>query len=109
MTDQTEHTSEAVGLKACPHCGGPAEAIQLHDDNYMIRCEDCWCQSPECERADHAVRAWNQRAPDADLVEALRRLADAADACDPRHDDPDNPLQEAVNAAYARLAKATAK
>ena len=41
-----------------------------------------------------------------ELYEALELLAEAADGCEPRREDPNYPLQALTDRAFAALAKA---
>ena len=61
-----------VRLKACPFCGGNAtlqrEYFELSEDElFYVRCEDCGGYS---ETPEEAIKAWNQRVLQPDLLEA---------------------------------------
>lgn len=76
MKNETQEV--VVTLKPCPHCGGPAETIHRNNDTYMVRCEECWCQSRDCADPQSAITAWDTRLqsnqPAAEgLVEAMAR------------------------------------
>ena len=109
MTDQTEHTSEAVGLKACPFCGGTEIGHQRKNGGMRQVCIECGACGPDVEGDEEIAAtwvalaiAWNQRAPDADLVEALANLL----AVKRGHGGT---LPDAEGIAERALAKATAK
>lgn len=59
--------ADAPELKACPHCGSPANLIpewdQEHGKTRRFRaiCRVCGCQTRACNYADDAAGSWNDR------------------------------------------------
>lgn len=77
-------------LKPCPFCGGEAHLQTVMDSDMCFVCckEVCWCAVGENYDRDampehrfysqeEAIAAWNRRAHDARLVEALKASAHA--------------------------------
>lgn len=66
-------------LKPCPFCGGPAERIEITEDDgfknrggSVIECQQCHASSHvEFGRKENLVSAWNTRPAPADPVDGL--------------------------------------
>ena len=73
-------------LKYCPFCGGEAEVAYSNDNHKQpyIRCKFGVTENPKCPASnmyqwqfhslDEAIKAWNTRAPMANIVEKLEKL-----------------------------------
>lgn len=82
-------------LKPCPFCGGEAEYYtyeqehNLYDSNtlgfletyetteHCVGCEECLAMVGPFVTKKQAIKAWNTRAYDADLLEKVKPLIDA--------------------------------
>lgn len=86
MTPSPSSQEGAVGLKACPFCGGPAslkENVDYHTGKpnglFWVQCDPCDCfpESCWCKPRDEAIAAWNARpTPDlGDVDELVSKLS----------------------------------
>lgn len=62
-------------LKNCPFCNSPnVELDEIWQENLSINCQDCRAYGPikkDFDDGETAIKAWNTRAPDSKLREAL--------------------------------------
>ena len=66
-------------LKACPFCGKPPKTRRNRNDGLYIFCSFDGCDAQPAieafgpEKDEEIVDSWNQRVPDAGLVDALKK------------------------------------
>lgn len=105
-----ENAADLKPLKPCPFCGGEADydTEPMPPDIFSVWCKECRAGFDHASRDGDLVEAWNRRAGEAALVEALERaesfiiylLTHA-----PEEADENNVVQEiraAINAANTR-------
>jgi Lar family restriction alleviation protein len=64
-------------LRDCPFCGEPEEIEVTQDENSLdniVQCNSCGSRTQEFAIEKHAVEAWNTRATEDKLVEALKSI-----------------------------------
>lgn len=67
-------------LLTCPFCGGKATMqSQPHDEidtEFFAMCLCCACEGPWFKTSGNAIREWNRRAPDPEIIKLLAQYAE---------------------------------
>ena len=68
-------------LKSCPHCGSKSIKIKIHHYNsnefFYGYCVPCGSQSEKILDKQKAIEAWNTRAIESELLEAIEEITKA--------------------------------
>lgn len=61
-------------LKPCPFCGIKRKIEVDEDDMFCVQCMKCGARTDWYLYDSDAIKAWNARQPDKELVEALKEI-----------------------------------